>query len=687
MSEFIKDSINLSFSQNRDPIIKEGRFTATNDSIVFVSHHGQKFQADLSLSTSFQVAGRKKYVRHLGTHTDYSGFNRKFITDSGAYDPVSALEEFSKTNTDRAMLKPESLGFIHRHSQSDSHEAFLYNMLISWYKAKLYVDNDGEDDIFKVRTSPYRDSHCVIPLDRAYEDHLYEIEVGYPVNVQRMQSASWALRIKENYWARPYVLHYNASTVPQETFYLVHALGRTETSELNFDIEIPSLDTRELLLDPINGNQFLPDDFERIPWTQPDVLWQWIIDYVRLNRLEQPFAAAFETFGAMTYHPMPSTAEACSWNQAQLVVSLGQFSPTRARNRSNLEGEPYKPYALADEFMINEVESPARFITSSAICNYYMWYGIYTLIHNEARSRSAWRTAYTSVADELQVLTSAAARAASISAITGREYSSCMTDGCAMLVDLSLLGSYTEIPEIRDLDRAVLRPLQISAVYAPVSGSLVLGTMVNDFETTAHLTSNYVLDLKHPTTPSPDLTQLARAATVYRLFGHDLVLTNLVTGVPFNTWAAVRECVPDIATIDFDPMTPKHYRIDGSIVREGRSHILPPPHVLLADNTATVLVQKPTVTLTKWGSRREPLRPSLVFSRKKKPVTFKVNAPIKYNFSQFTARAVPTQELSGFRRATDTVPPRNPEPIRVAQETAFDQHLGAEEAGPADFAE
>ncbi|QGA70770.1 capsid protein [Trichoderma koningiopsis totivirus 1] len=687
MTEFIKDSINLSFSQNRDPIIKEGRFTAVNDSIVFVAHHGQKFQADLSLSTDFQIAGRTKYVRHLGTHTDYSGFNRKFITDSGAYDPVSALEEFSKTNTDRAMLKPDALGFIHKHSQADSHEAFLYNMLISWYKAKLYVDNNGEDDIFKVRTSPYRDSHCIIPLDQAFQDHEYEIEVGYPVGIDRMQSASWALRIRENYWTRPYVLHYNASTLPQETFYLVHTLGRTEVSALNFDVTIPSLDTRDLLLDPINGNTFLPDDFEQIPWTQPDVLWQWIIDYVRLNRLEQPFAAAFETFGAMTYHPLPSTAEACSWNKAQLVVTLGKFSPTRARNRANMEGEPYKPYALADEFMVNEVESPAKFITSSALCNYYMWYGIYTLIHNEARSRSAWRTAFTSVSEELQVLTSAAARAAAISAVTGREFSSCMTDGCAMLVDLSVMGSYTQINNVRDLQSAELRPIPINAVYAPVSGSLVLGTMVNDFETTSHLTSNYTLDMKHAHTPSPELTQLAKAATIYRLFGHDLAITNLVTGVQFETWAAVRECIPDVSFIDFDPMQPKHYRIDASVSREGRSHILPPPHVLLADNTASVMIQKPTVTLSNWRQRKIPLRPSLVFSRKKKAVVFRVNAPIKYNFSQFTARAVPVQELSGFRKVTDTVPPRNPEPIRVAQETVFDQHLGVEEAGPADTAE
>jgi hypothetical protein len=110
--------------------------------------------------------------------------------------------------------------------------------------------------------------------------------------------------------------------------------------------------------------------------------------------------------------------------------------------------------------------------------------------------------------------------------------------------------------------------------------------------------------------------------------------------------------------------------------------VIPGPLTLLADHEAAVTIQKPTITLTKWKSRVETLRPTLTFTRKKNPVVFKVNAPIKFNYAGMNARPVPTHEVAGFRKVVETVPPRNPEQTRVEDVNVYEAHLGAQEADP-----
>jgi len=425
--QFIKDTLNVDFARNYRPVIKDGRFTMVNNTIVTASQSGANYRADLSLSTDFQYAGREKQTYVNDGYTDYSGFNKKYISEDGVFDPMAALSEFSRVHAEKRIVKEDTFAVLGRQIQTDSHEAFILNMLITWLKARLYKDNQCTDEILKVKTQPYRDAHVVVALDQAAEEHEHEIELGFPVDPEELVGAMWVLRARDNYWARPFVSHYSAGAPSQAQFYLSHVMGRKVTTALNFDVELPGLDTRELLLDEVNGSNELPADFSEIPWTQPDIIWSWVMDYIKLNRLEQAFAAALETLGALSAQPMPSSMEATQWQKCKLTVVVAAFSPTRARIRSVLEGDPYKPFAAAEEFLIHEVSTMNHFLTACAITNYYMWYGLYTLLHNEARQRSDWRTVFTSVADELHVLYTPVMRAACISVITGREYSSCMS--------------------------------------------------------------------------------------------------------------------------------------------------------------------------------------------------------------------------------------------------------------------
>jgi hypothetical protein len=662
--QFIKDLLNVRFEQNFEPIITDGRFSMVNNTIANVNNAGERYQCDLSLTGDFQFAGHFKRSETVSGYTDYSGYNQKYITEDGVYDSSLAVAEFARTSIERRLVREETRAVLDRQDQGDSHESFLYNMLISWLKAHMYAQQEGKDYLFSVKTKHYEDSHVRVPLDRADAEHTYEIELGEPVDEDTIVLGNYAVRDKDNYWKQPYVLHYNAGGEGQEGFYLAHVHGRTRVSDLNFDVKIKGLNTAELLLDPVNGSNAVQLDLNKIPWDKPATIWSWIMDYTRLNRLEQAFAAALEVLGAMAIQPQWSSMEACVWQKAPLVVVLAQFKPTRARIRSNLEGEPYRPFAASAEFMLSEARCDENYFIASALTTYYMWYGLYTLLHNAGRELDDWRVVFNSMNDELQILKTPSMRAAAVSVATGKEYSTCMNYGCSVYVDTSPLESIYEMAVV-PLDGSTLKKVPINAIFAPVSGCLVLGTLAGDFDVVQHLKGiqticGYNADLEYK-----DLDELLPIVNMYRLFGHDVQLQDVLTKQIVQPWAPSRECIIEPSSIDFDIFEMKKLRVYDSEHREKRSHVLPNVRQLLKNGDTTMTIQQPTLKMTMFGRRTKEIRASVTRRRNKKEVKFLVKAPITYNSVAFTARAVDIKEKSGFRRKETEVPPTKPEGNKI----------------------
>nr|WGM49125.1 coat protein [Umbelopsis ramanniana virus 8a] len=683
---FIKDSVNTAFAVGRDPVIKDGRFTVVNNTVVDVNQGNRHYHSDLSLTADFQVAGRKKRGNRGTLSTDYAGYNRKYITEDGNYDGVAALEEFAKVSAEKGMMKPEVYTQLSKYTQADSHEAFLYNMLISWYKAKLYSDSQGVDDVLKVKTSAYNDSHVVVALDQSFDDHTYELDLGYPVDQTTIERADWVLRNKELYWSRPYVLTYNASNPKQEVFYLLHTLGRNDVTALNFDIEIRGLNAKDLLLDPLNGRDYLPADYSDLDWSNHHLMWSWIVDYVKINRVEQAFASAFELLGALAYQPCPPTMEAAAWQEAEFCVVLADFSPTRGRLRTNLSGEAFKPYALAEEFLLSEAEAPGQFMASSALCNYYMWMGLYALLYNEARTRTEWRTVFSSVADELQVLYTAEARAACISVATGKEFSTCLTESCGMYIDTSRMETTTRLNRILDLDGTIGDQIEIKYMPAPVSGGILLGTFSEQLLATEHLTGTFQLPLISDEPTPMGHSDIMKTCLVYRLFGFDCTLREMYSQQEYQTWAAARECVPEPGVLGLTDDVPRIWKIVDASPREGRRNVLPTVYELLSNTHAIVQVQKPTVKFNEWRKRTQTLKPQIRFVNKKQAVTFKVNTPLRYNNTRMIARPVAQKAKQDFTKGSTSGPPVTPEVKRVIETDVTGAQSGVLEAEPADTA-
>jgi len=238
------------------------------------------YKADVKLRTDFQAAMLSKTSVTRKGHSDYSGMNRQYISEQGIFDPGMALSEFARSGLEKRVVRETTLSILTKQTQADSHEAFIYNMLITWVKAYLYNLSGDTDGILRIKRMPYTDSHIKIPIKGDIEEHMDEYELGPPIEFDDEFEINWDLRNATNYWNRPYVLHYNGTTREQENFYLLHVLGRNINTSLHCDVGIPGLDTSLLLLDPINGRESVPGIPTISNWTQHVKFWSWIMDYV-----------------------------------------------------------------------------------------------------------------------------------------------------------------------------------------------------------------------------------------------------------------------------------------------------------------------------------------------------------------------------------------------------------------------
>jgi hypothetical protein len=652
-TEFIKGKLNFRFGRDISPRVKNGFMVLENNTSATATVDGASYHSDLKLSTQFTFTGREKRVDTARSWTNWDGYNETYMDVNGVYDPGLALTEFARHSKERRVVKEDTYSILTRQVQEDSHEAFIYNMLISWLKAQLKQFNADTEEVLKVVTVPYDDSHVTIDIGNGFSKVTHEIELGLPVDQNDIAKANWYIRevapgtrATENYWKREFVLHYDGSSPQKTAFYLAHVLGRTKVSQLNFDVPIAPLDTDLLALDPIGGED-LATDFD-IPWDKPELFWSWIIDYVRLNRLESAFAATLELLGSVAVQPAWSTQEACLWARSQLVIVLPTFSPTRARIRTNLEGSPYRTSAGSTEFTMTEARSPKTFLLTSALSNYYQYLGLYAVLFNEARSMTDWHQVYTSQAGILRELVSCEAKAACISVATGMEYATCMHEGCGMYIDISPMSVTKANLAYKPKGGYDYIGYEGKWLPAPVTGSLVLGTCSGEMEALAHLQGHIQVKFQGAIGQMYDTDVTYKTATIYRLFGHDVEFERYPTN---DTVAAVvpsKECVPDVGSIMFDPSDPVTLKIGRNVSRDhGHSYVLPNLFTLAhGEKTLTCTIQTPMIEVYDDEERKVRCAPTVLLTKVKRPINYKIKSAYVAKPSVFLATRLtkmPTQ--------------------------------------------
>ncbi|AZT88646.1 capsid protein [Hortaea werneckii totivirus 1] len=635
-SKFLRDFMSFRFDENFSPVFSQGHFSLTNSTTVTIKHGNLVTNSNLESTSDFEICGTHYETYREGMTTDYNGYNARYIRDDGTFDPVSAADEFSKRSVEKKFYRDEQLAFMLKHTISDSHESFIFNMLVSWYKSILYNMCNGADDTFTVNYSPYHDSHVEIPHFGNVTNGTEDIELDFPVDDERLteQVNLMEVRHRENYFSKPYVFYHSSQAKGQAEFYYSHLAGRKKSSQLNVDVDLPGVDCSQLLIDMVGGGTAIQADFDQIPWSKSETIWEWIIDYVRLNRVEHAFAAAFETMGYMVTTPMGSYQESQMWNGTVMKLHMAAFSPTRARFKNTLEGDAYVESTAPYDFVIAESPSPKDFLVYASMMNYASWMGLYIALDDYSRVLDDWRNAFVASNDNTRVLMTPFGKAAMASIVLGKEVPTMANRSCWISTNLSRVGEVRVVESSKVIQAGHRARFDTTKLHPYVSGSLFLGSVVKDFPQYRHLSaSNNVYVNDNLTLEQEEALVLANA---YRMAGHEIVALDPVSRREFQSYANVRECVVDPTpylnlTIDTSPII-----LTDSQMREGRSY--PLPHVkTLLDSTVEVAINRPTIGASEYRRAARVLRNAVKIKRQRRDMHFRVSAPhmadFKRNFS------------------------------------------------------
>ncbi|QGY72627.1 putative coat protein [Plasmopara viticola lesion associated toti 1] len=656
-TEYINSFLKLGIGASLDVKFGDGRFSIINKTRIHAKAGLQTYTAGLELMSDFQVTGWKHGRQSMQPTNTYYGYNKQYLDDDGVYDPLRAIDDYSKTVPGLRLNKVDLEALASTGGKADSHEAFIYNMLVSWLYAKIYRDTGGKDNRLILQQSGYSDSHTAFNYFDSGNTTSYNHAMGEPFTGTK-NNLGWDVRTLENYWDRPYVFRYTSTNVPQISFYLSHLWGRSGNGPLSADVKLEGLDDQEVYLDPVGPIRNMIFSNEVVPWGSPDALWLWIMDYVRLNRVEQAFAAAFELLGAVANQPMPSYQESHLWHKANLSINLAPFSPVRARVPSNLRGEPNLHDTNAITMLSDETKAPANYITTAAVMNYTAWVGLHSMVSNFSRDMRDWRPAVESYDAEMAILATPESRAALVSLVTGKEIFTCMNNNCHITYDLSDMANVKYIADYVPLEEEYPAKLKLDGLPPYVSGSMIMGCVALELQEVAHLHGTYSFQIS--TYNDLDPVDAGKAASTYRLFGHDTEIVHFRSMEQYPIYAnrndstiAVHEIIN--RTRDFDRL-----KILSSSPRTGRNVDLPGAESLSNYGSVHVTIDRPTLLVLPWQSRRNVFRPAVVMQNNRAAVHFKVGNTSQYKTAHFNIGRVQNMVSQGFHERHLEVAPAHP---------------------------
>jgi hypothetical protein len=634
LTEYVNSFVKLGIGAAFEPRLGDGRFTMINKTRAIVDMKGMKYSCGLELASNFQITGAKFRVSNPTPKSNFYGYNKRYIDEDGVYDPLRAIDEYSRTVPGMRLGRDELKALASTDNLVDSQEAFIYNMLVSWFKAKLYKDMSGKNGKFTVQHSSFKDSHVGFSMYGEYGERSVDINLGPP---RADEDFSYAVEYRDstNFWTRPYVIKYSSNSVDQTSFYIAHAAGADGNSGLSADIPIAPLDFDELLFDPIGLSPSAAIKLHGDYWQKPNVIWLWIMDYVRLNRVEQEFASALELLGSLATQPMPSYHESILWSKALTNVNLSKFSPTRARIPSNLVGEPNVHDLNASTFTFDESKSPSNFVSVSSILNYTFWLGMYGMVSNFSEDCADWTDAFVSTDAELGILNTVPARAAMISLVTGKETNSCFTDNCHITFDLSGMYGIKQMVVSEVVDNQHTGTVYFDAVPQYVSGSLLLGAVSSDYPVLHHLhpQQSFSADRNGLVTPE----DAAKMANTYRLFGHHLNVEHFRSGELYPTYANSEDSVIAVYELFGRSRTFDIMRVTSSTVRQGRSSDLPDAAHIAQYGECHVSFDQPVIEVSAWKRRKMVHRPVMVVDSRRVATKFHVGATSGFEKTRFVS--------------------------------------------------
>nr|WNM95054.1 MAG: coat protein [Diaporthe helianthi totivirus 2] len=654
-TNFIKSVYKTLFGGVSSPTFKFGNFSIVNSTTAHIAALGSQFAASLRMTSKFQATQWDVHVVHTDPETDNTGINKKFINDGGGYNILAAVDEFQRYAPGTRLASTDMAALVVSSITNDSQEAFLYNMLVSWLFAVIAQDSGtSESGIFKLIKHVYNDSHVTVEENGLTIMQTEDVQLGPPVDTLDDFGAN--VRSRTVYWERPYVVRIPATSRSQAGFYMYHMAGRIKRTNMTADFNIPSVKSSETSIEYIGGESGV-FDFENIPWEKADTLWVWIKDYVVMNRLETAFAGAMDLLGALAFHPHESFQESHMWKDGKLTVNLARFTPTRARVPANLEGEPYRTENTYNDFVMSDGANPRQYLVTSAVMNYAMWHGLYSIIDNAISGMSNWRAALQSRENGMEALYSVDMRADILSVIFGKEIETVTSPNAYVTYDPNGIADRKSI-QYHDTADGYPRVVTNDRLFQYVSGSLLCGTLAGTLRADQHLMANQTVKFNDDCTL--DSESAVKLANIYRLFGYDTTLAHYRTHEEYRTYANAHEAV-----ISTEPMFTDvdYYRDLVTVVscekRTGRSENMIDVTAIMFGKSLEVLFTQPVLSVTEWGSSVRKVQPTLMLPSRARAVHFKVKGRKVMHEVKMPMREL-APPRTDFQRVQTEVAPQNP---------------------------
>nr|QIP68085.1 coat protein [Erysiphales associated totivirus 22] len=614
-TQLVKDMFNGEFASG-STVGKLGKdFSLANFGRALFTTEKREYESELQLASDFVSVGWQPSRYDLNVCGDISGYNKKLLDSHGFVDLDAVITECTRSAMSTKLPASKIRNVNATVADCDSQEAFLYNMLVSWFKAYL---SDADNSSFTIKAKAFSDTHLRLPMANGNGDIDYEVRLGVPAPT-RTNKVYFTPRDETNYWERPYVVKFSARSSAQQAFYLAHVLGRESQHVLNAEFDIDSLPIGNTLFESVGED--LPEkiDFSSIEWTNYRLMEMWIRDYVVLNRCYVAYAAALDLLGALAYQPMPSFHESMWWNNLDLRVHLAPFAPTRARIPNFADGEMAMEDVTIYEFFKTDGADLDTFLLNSAIINYSVWMGLYAIVENAANGVDDWNVVLRGGDENTSLMQGADVRAQLSSIILGKEVTSFSSRNCYLDFDTEVMSDENVcFSALESIDGSTKTEMEIDRPVPYVSGSLLLGVMNVQMEAFEHLQAQQTVNIRQ--SGRYGRQDLLKLANIYRLFGHEVQVKSQHTRQPVNLWANRRELVLPYFNLASQYDDDALFLISGSTRRRGRADPILNAVFLESESSVQLSLVKPVLKITVYGSRVE--RASIFTRRKQKVVTF-----------------------------------------------------------------
>lgn len=654
---------NFRASNNGKFALVNSSFSAVNTFTAKVNDGSSVFSATNEARTDFYAHGFRVSTVEVPDASSPYGINAEYVTDLGSVNFYEANNFMAKTPTMRDRYREVDFSRFAGNTVNDSQDGYILNMALSWLEATLSKHNDKtsyKKGFARVKTMVYSDSHGKVDMTLD-DDVVQEWPLGPPVDISNVSATDYNTRTHGTYFDYGQVIKYEAKDAKQETFYLIHLLGRDKVMRNHLNIKITGVDLESIAVD--NGrdgaHSFLPS---LVDWSDADSMWRYICEYVEVNRLTHQLATVMEMLAFLVFQPAPTSVEANLWRYGEFVVTIPLMKFTRAVLPILISGGAFMPSAAPAEYRATMLNEPLSVLVDGAVDNVYFWAGMYTVYQQYAHSVIPWHAVFTSAEGMLACKYSPSQRAEMISVVTGHDIVTLFSDSTKVNYYPDDAHRKLHIPDYVPSRLEGLEDVSCKTVPMYNTASLVIGTLTDQVGETPHLTGLQDITLNQSKSGDDTRVGSLMIAGLYRLFGWDTTAEVGRFREVRRSWAASETCVIDPISLYANDDGEAAVRVMYAERRPGRSATLDTLEAMRSKGHVVLMISTPTISYKITGSR---LREAS-YLMMKTPITklpqIKVSAQSMVRTVHLQARADKTDRdknifKSDFREADANPPP------------------------------